>query len=50
MRYVLLVAVDPSQLWTMASETVDPIDWLLNPTPVRAAPPEPLLHSDSASL
>ena len=40
----LIVAVDHSQLLSMASETVDPIDWP-HPTPSSAVPPEPLVHS-----
>ena len=36
----LLVAVDHSQLWTMASQTVDQIDWPLSPTLHRAVPHE----------
>ena len=40
----LLVAVNHNQLWTMASETVDPIDWW-HPTPSLAVPTEPLVHS-----
>ena len=34
------VVVDYSQLTTLASETVDPIDWPLSPTLHRAIPPE----------
>ena len=40
----LLVAVNHNQLRTMASETVDPIDWS-HPPPSWAVPPEHLLHS-----
>ena len=40
----LLVAVDHNQLRTMASETVDPIDWS-HPPPSWAVPPECLLCS-----
>ena len=40
----LLVAVNHSQLRTMASETVDPIDWSHSP-PLWAVPPERLVHS-----
>ena len=40
----LLVAVEHNQLRTMASETVDPINWLL-PPPSWAVPPERLVHS-----
>ena len=40
----LLVAVDHNQLRTMASETVDPIDWL-HPPPSWAVHPERLVHS-----
>ena len=40
----LLVAVDHNQLWTMASETVDPIQWSHLP-PSREVPPERLVHS-----
>ena len=36
----LPVTVDLSQLRTMASETVDPIDWPLPPALHRAVPPE----------
>ena len=36
---VLLVAVDHNQLRTMASQTVDLIDWLY-PRPLRAVPPD----------
>ena len=40
----LLVAVDPNLLRTMASETVDPIDWSHSP-PSWAVPPERLVHN-----
>ena len=40
----LLAAVNNNQLRTMASETVDPIDWS-QPTPSWAVPPERLVHS-----
>ena len=40
----LLVAVDQNQLMTMASQTVDPIDWS-HPPPSWAVPPERLVHS-----
>ena len=40
----LQVAVDHNQLRTMASETVDPIDWS-HTSPSWAVPPERLLHS-----
>ena len=40
----LLVAVNHNQLRTMASETVDPIDWSHSP-PSWAAPPELHVHS-----
>ena len=40
----LLVAVNHNQLRTMASETVDPIDWSHSP-PSLAVPPERLVHS-----
>ena len=40
----LLVAIDHNKLRTMASETVDPIDWS-QPPPSRAVPPERLVHS-----
>ena len=40
----LLVAVNHNQLRTMASETVDPINWS-HPPPSWAAPPECLVHS-----
>ena len=40
----LLVAVNHNQLQTMASETVDPIDWS-HPPPSGAVPPECLVHS-----
>ena len=40
----LIVAVDQNQLWTMASETVDPIDWS-HPPPLWAVSPERLVHS-----
>ena len=40
----LLVAVDHNQLRTMASETVDPIDWS-HPTPSWVVPPERLVYS-----
>ena len=39
-----LVAVNHNQLRTMASETVDPIDWS-HPPPSWAVPPERLMHS-----
>ena len=39
-----LVAVNHNQLRTMASQTVDPIDWS-HPTPSWAVPPERLVHS-----
>ena len=39
----LLVAVNHKQLRTMASETVDPIDWS-HPPPSWAVPPERLVH------
>ena len=40
----LLVAVNHNQLRTMASETVDPIDWS-QPPPSRAVHPERRVHS-----
>ena len=40
----LLVAVNHNQVRTMASETVDPIDWSYSP-PSWAVPPERLVHS-----
>ena len=40
----LLVTVNHNQLRTMASETVDPIDWS-HPPPSWAVPPERLVHS-----
>ena len=40
----LLVAVNHNQLRTMASETVDPIDWP-HPPPSWAVPPKRLVHS-----
>ena len=40
----LLVAVNHNLLWTMASETVDPIDWS-HPPPSFAVPPARLVHS-----
>ena len=40
----LLVAVDHNQLWTMASEKVDSIDWS-HPPPSWAVPPDHLVHS-----
>ena len=40
----LLVAVKHNQLRTMASETVDAIDWL-HPPPSWAVPPECLMHN-----
>ena len=40
----LLVAVNHNQLWTMASETVDPIDWS-HPLPAWAVLPERHVHS-----
>ena len=40
----LLVAVNHNQLQTMASETVDPIDWS-HPPPSWAVAPERLVHS-----
>ena len=40
----LLVAVNHNQLRTMASETVDPIEWS-HPPPTWAVPPERLVHS-----
>ena len=36
----LLVAIDHNQLRTMASETLDPIEWSQPPTLHRAVPPE----------
>ena len=47
-QWELLVAVDHNhnQLHTMASETVDPIDWL-HPPPSWAVPPERLVHSNN---
>ena len=39
----LLVAVNHNQLRTMASKTVDPIDWW-HPSPSWAVPPERLVH------
>ena len=39
-----LVAADHNQLRTMASETIDPIDWS-HPSPSCAVPPERLLHN-----
>ena len=39
----LLIAVNHNQLRTMASETVDPIDWS-QPPPLWAVPPERLAH------
>ena len=39
----LLVAVNHNQLWTMASETVDPIDWSHHP-PSWTVPPQRLEH------
>ena len=41
----LLVAVNHNQLRTMASETLDLIDWWSHPPPSRAVPPERLMHS-----
>ena len=52
----LPVAVDHSQLRTMVSENVDPIDWPLPPTLHKAVPPQyiksvqPLLARDSNVL
>ena len=43
-QWVLLVAVDHHQLRTIASETVDPIDWS-HPPPSWVVPPERLVHS-----
>ena len=40
----LQVVVNHNQLRTMASETVDPIDWS-HPSPLWAVPPERLMHS-----
>ena len=40
----LIVAINHNQLRTMASETVDPIDWL-HPPPSWAVPLERLMHS-----
>ena len=40
----LLVAVNHNQLLTMASDTLDPIDWS-HPPPSWAVPPERLVHS-----
>ena len=40
----LLFAVNHNQLRTVASETVDPIDWS-HPPPSWAVPPERLVHS-----
>ena len=40
----LLVVVNHNQLWTMASETVNPIDWSHSP-PSWAVPPERHVHS-----
>ena len=43
------VAVEYSQKRTMASETVDPIDWPLHPTLHSAVPPElHVLHGENA--
>ena len=44
----LPVAVDHSQLWTMASDTVDSIDWPLPFTRHRAVPPEFHFHDANA--
>ena len=44
----LLVAVNHNQLRTMASETVDPIDWS-QPPPSWAVPPERQVHSINQS-
>ena len=46
----LQVSVDHSQLRTVASETVDLIEWLLPPTIDRAVPPERHLHGANARL
>ena len=43
-NWKLLVAVNHNQLQTMASETVDPIDWSHHP-PLWAVPPERIVHS-----
>ena len=43
-NWELLVAVDHNLLGTMASETVDPIDWS-HPPPSWAVPPERRVHS-----
>ena len=40
------VAVDHSQLWTMESETIDPIDRAIIPTLYRLVPPEHHLHGE----
>ena len=37
----LPIAIDHMQLWTMASETVDRIDWPVPPTPWRGNSPSP---------
>ena len=43
-NWELLVAVNHKKLRTMASETVDPIDWS-HPTPSWAVPPERHVHN-----
>ena len=43
-QWELLVAINHNQLQTMASETVDPIDWS-HPPRSWAVPPERLVHS-----
>ena len=40
----LLVAVDHNQLWTMASETEDPIDWSHPPPSLAVCPELHILH------
>ena len=43
-QWGLLVAVNHNQLWTLAPETVDPIDWS-HPPHSWAVPPERHVHS-----
>ena len=43
-----LDAVDPSQLWTIVPEMVDPIDWQLQFTIYMALPPDQHLHNVNA--
>ena len=48
-QWATLSCSRPSKPQTMASETVDPIDWQLHTTLFRAVPHEGLLHSTSVA-